>query len=290
MQWFIDTDCHKTGQAINLISIALVSSDDREYYAVAQDGWSPETCSDLIKKNVLPWLPPRGSNSWKTRRKITRDLTVLLTDIKRPEFWGYLSSYDWVALCQLYDCADNLPEWFPKYCLDLKQEMRRTGLKKRHLPYLWSIKQKSRNALDRAKWNRRLYRYLTARTEKDTKTSTAKEHPKGLLGKEETELCIWIGKNYPSVRVTRLDETEIEGDIAENIIDIFRGLHDVGCGQYSIEDLEFDAQDHSAIWKAVRDEDSQWCSQEFVVGVIVSELTKQGLVLHTISKNIQTHC
>lgn len=39
------------------------------------------------------------------------------------EFYGYNSDYDWVVFCWLFGKMIDLPNGFPKYCVDLKQEL-----------------------------------------------------------------------------------------------------------------------------------------------------------------------
>jgi 3' exoribonuclease, RNase T-like len=157
-RWFLDTEFHEDGRVIDLISIALVS-DDREYYAVASDGWDPAKCNEWVQQNVLPKLPANGSIEWRTRAKIAADVIWLLSRDK-PEVWGYFADYDWVVFCQLYGRMIDLPKGFPMYCLDLKQELRRLGLKKENLPASLQHQDDEHNALSDARWNRDLYRYL----------------------------------------------------------------------------------------------------------------------------------
>ncbi len=40
-----------------------------------------------------------------------------------PDFYAYYADYDWVAFCWLFGKMIDLPKGFPKYCIDLKQEM-----------------------------------------------------------------------------------------------------------------------------------------------------------------------
>jgi len=40
---------------------------------------------------------------------------------KDIEFYAYYADYDWVVFCWLFGKMINLPEGFPKYCIDLKQ-------------------------------------------------------------------------------------------------------------------------------------------------------------------------
>lgn len=41
------------------------------------------------------------------------------------QFYGYYSDYDWVVFCWLFGKMIDLPKGFPKYCIDLKQELDR---------------------------------------------------------------------------------------------------------------------------------------------------------------------
>lgn len=40
-----------------------------------------------------------------------------------PEFYGYYADYDWVVFCWLFGRMIDLPNGFPMYCVDLKQEL-----------------------------------------------------------------------------------------------------------------------------------------------------------------------
>jgi hypothetical protein len=46
-----------------------------------------------------------------------------------PEFWGFYADYDWVLLCQLFGTMMELPEGWPRYCRDVKQEADRLRLR-----------------------------------------------------------------------------------------------------------------------------------------------------------------
>lgn len=98
-----------------------------------------------------------------------------------PEFYAYYSAYDWVAFCWIFGKMIQLPKGFPMYCNDLKQMMDEK-LKKTYLPArgfdpncnssleskLKEIKrykeypkqENEHNALDDAKWNLELYKFL----------------------------------------------------------------------------------------------------------------------------------
>lgn len=40
-----------------------------------------------------------------------------------PRFYAYFADYDWVLFCTLYGTMMQLPRGFPRYCIDLKQEL-----------------------------------------------------------------------------------------------------------------------------------------------------------------------
>lgn len=45
--------------------------------------------------------------------------------IEKPEFYAYYADYDWVVFCWLFGRMIDLPNAFPMYCKDLKQELDR---------------------------------------------------------------------------------------------------------------------------------------------------------------------
>jgi len=153
-RWFLDTEFDENGKTIELISIALVSEDGREYYAESSE-FDPNACNDWVKANVLPQLTgPR-----KTRAQIAEDIRHLLLngDGRKPEVWAYFADYDWVALCQLFGRMVDLPNGFPMFCLDLKQSMHLNAIGKEQLPKQTAGEH---NALADARWNRRVWLWL----------------------------------------------------------------------------------------------------------------------------------
>lgn len=96
----------------------------------------------------------------------------------KPQFYGYYADYDWVVFCWLFGKMIDLPNGFPKYCIDLKQEFDKcnNNFKKieevdaipeelyemkdyKYHPY-YPKQTKEHHALDDAKWNKRLYEFL----------------------------------------------------------------------------------------------------------------------------------
>jgi len=104
-----------------------------------------------------------------------------------------ISDYDWVLFCSLFGRMIDLPKGFPMYCIDLKQtldekafnftshqlsKMQYTTVEHNVLQYLDDTKQLDKvkhlkehhlypkqknehNALDDAKWNKKLHEFLT---------------------------------------------------------------------------------------------------------------------------------
>lgn len=103
------------------------------------------------------------------------------------EFYGCYSDYDWVVFCWLFGRMIDLPKGFPKFCIDLKQELNRKAdtfkrndfftaadFKDEKLPEL-TLEEKvkhlkmhvrypeqtnTHHALSDAKWNYELYKFL----------------------------------------------------------------------------------------------------------------------------------
>ena len=58
MRYFLDTEFIENGKTIDLISIALVSEDNREYYALNYE-CDYSQASDWVQQNVLVFLPQK---------------------------------------------------------------------------------------------------------------------------------------------------------------------------------------------------------------------------------------
>jgi len=104
---------------------------------------------------------------------------------EKPEFYAYYADYDWVVFCSLFGRMIDLPKEFPMYCVDLKQyiddaankfmsfgvgthtagdkvypdnfEMALDWVKSRRN---YPKQENEHNALDDAKWNYELYKFL----------------------------------------------------------------------------------------------------------------------------------
>lgn len=99
------------------------------------------------------------------------------------EFYAYYADYDWVLFCSLFGRMIDLPKGFPMYCRDLKQtfdekqeywvrigEDNRTLTCYQNKEYSVEVDLKNlssypkqeneHNALDDAKWNKKLFKFL----------------------------------------------------------------------------------------------------------------------------------
>jgi len=174
-RYFIDTEFVETGAdknpTIDLISIGIVAQDGRELYLINSE-CNLDRASDWVQENVLAKMPEfdKETNSFKpdtnvfTKKEIANKVLEFVGDDKVPEFWAYFCSYDWCVFCWLFGTMMDLPEHFPKICLDLKQEMIRLGegnFKKLPDPA------GEHNALVDAIWLRDQYNEIFGKPEKD---------------------------------------------------------------------------------------------------------------------------
>lgn len=166
MKYWYDTEFIEDGKTIDLISIGIVAEDGREFYA--QNGECRlQLASQWVEDNVFPslddlrltefgWARRANSLCWEKRHAIREKLLAFIgSDI--PEFWGYYSAYDHIALCQLFGTMMDLPEGWPMFTRDIQQEADRIGFKA--FPEQQGT---AHNALDDARWTRDAWRAIEA--------------------------------------------------------------------------------------------------------------------------------
>lgn len=149
MRYFFDTEFIEDGKTIDLISIGIVAEDGLGYYAESSN-CDLSRASEWVRANVLPKLT-RGL-SFLPRKRIADEIKRFVSRDDSPEFWAYYADYDWVALCQLYGTMMQLPDGWPKYCLDLKQLVHSIGN-----PLLQRQEGGDHNALADAQWVRKTW-------------------------------------------------------------------------------------------------------------------------------------
>jgi hypothetical protein len=160
--YFIDFEFIDDGRTLDPISVGIVSSDDREFYACNTEA-RLDLASPWVRENVLPKLPNYCDPAWMPRSKIVAGIRQFMKSWDwyrdKPRIWAYFASYDWVALCQLLaGPMEALPEHFPKHVMCLKQLAVLKGNPAHHAPKPSG----AHNALVDARWNRDLHRYLMA--------------------------------------------------------------------------------------------------------------------------------
>lgn len=73
------------------------------------------------------------------------------------EFYAYYADYDWVLFCSLFGRMIDLPEGFPMYCRDLKQQLDERGINQEWKRAIAPDPEGEHNALVDAQWNKLLH-------------------------------------------------------------------------------------------------------------------------------------
>lgn len=181
MKYFLDTEFIEDGKTIDLLSIGIVSDDDRTFYRQNKDA-NFRAANDWVWRNVFPRLDhfnmrgdrncqelTRGSLGdrqsqcgkdgcpWQSRYEIREDILTFCDQKKygKPEFWGYYSAYDWVAFCQLFGPMIALPKGYPMFCRDIIQWAKALGS-----PRLPEQGITEHGALQDAQWNKKAWAFL----------------------------------------------------------------------------------------------------------------------------------
>ncbi|SRR6266568_40418 len=149
--WY-DTEFIEAGptQPISPISIGMVVEGGPEYYAVFRDyvAIGRALSHPWLRDNVLGHLPITiGSNrtgstyteNWhwddkhpdypaiKPREQIRSEVEQLIATAPSVQLRSWYAAYDHVVYAQLFGTMADLPEGFPMYTYDLKQECARLG-------------------------------------------------------------------------------------------------------------------------------------------------------------------
>jgi hypothetical protein len=155
MRYFLDTEHTDDGERFELISIAIVSDDGREYYA-AVDGFDTSAVNAFIEERVIPQLPAPGDPLWKTKDQIRDEITAFVTG-DPIEFWTMCAWSDWSIVVRLFGHFEDLPAGWPMACWDLWQLEAELGLTREdRLPEPEDV----HNALADARYHREIYHHL----------------------------------------------------------------------------------------------------------------------------------
>lgn len=168
MKYWFDTEFIERGpeEPIRFLSIGIVSEDGREFYFENPRARFLVNDDHLrfgdwwLIRNVRPHLfeltrtapinPFHGRNVAEEIREFCDP-----RKFGRPEFWAYFADYDWVVFCQLFGRMVDLPEKWPKYCLDVKQLMFSACIDRDSLPE----QDDEHHALADARWTKAAYEY-----------------------------------------------------------------------------------------------------------------------------------
>lgn len=176
---FFDTEFTGLRKDTTLISIGLVSEDNRQFYAELID-YNEKQCDDWIKENVIEKLYKCG---WKEREQkyipnyhlgakleIGKVLGNWLVQFDSVEFVSDVSHYDMVLLIDLLGGVWGLPKHICPACIDINQDISRKysitlqeafDKSREDILYQnhreWKVKGDKHNALYDAKVIRELY-------------------------------------------------------------------------------------------------------------------------------------
>jgi hypothetical protein len=152
MRIYFDTEFIEDGRTIDLLSIGLVREDGATYYAEPSET-DRGRASDWVNENVVPYLV----GPMKPRAQIAEEIVEFVGP--EPEFWAWYADYDWVALCQLFGTMMDLPDGWPMYCRDYKQDVDRYQPDGFWLPKQDETDGPEHHALSDAKWLARVWRW-----------------------------------------------------------------------------------------------------------------------------------
>lgn len=207
MNYYFDTEFIEDGRTIDLISIGMVAENGNTLYEISSE-FNVDKASDWVCLNVLEPMfkdfqlsnatsmaahimadeqlsrierikqVTKGYIKFKGRSRARIAELVkefvndnLQTSDDKPVFYAYYADYDWVVFCQLFGTMMDLPEGFPMYCRDLKQELDRIAviadwrypekwleMIKAHSKY--PTQENEHDALADAKWNQKLHHFM----------------------------------------------------------------------------------------------------------------------------------
>lgn len=186
MRYFLDTEFNDNVDPVGLISIGIVSEDNREFYAINQeyskDSPSSKSCNEWVKINVLPHLDSVesiASAAAINERYAGIKCSYLIDNLHGmreglrdfigldpfPEFWAYYGHYDWFLVTRLYKSFVHLPKGWTTACFDLHQYAKHYGLErslpKKLLP--------QHHALVDARWTKLAFDHVTKTANKERK-------------------------------------------------------------------------------------------------------------------------
>ena len=139
MKVFFDTEFTGLHRNTTLISIGLITEDERTFYAEFND-YDQTQLNDWLRKNVLPYLhfvdihstTPKlnlENHRMKANRPMVKQtLTKWLAQFGSIEMWADYPAYDWVLFCDLFDGSFNLPQGMTYNPFDVATLLKANGI------------------------------------------------------------------------------------------------------------------------------------------------------------------
>lgn len=153
MRFYLDTEFIEYPCTIQLISIGIVSEDDRKLHFINGE-CDTSKASKWVKDNILSRVNLKNG---LTIAQIGDQILNFIGD-EKAEFWGYYSAYDWVAFAWIFGPLINIPKPLPKHCKDLKQLL---DLHNLHVPFGPGDKH---DALSDAEWIKKAHEWVIEQT------------------------------------------------------------------------------------------------------------------------------
>jgi hypothetical protein len=151
MRFWYDCEFIDDSKVIDLISIGMVCEDGRELYLQSVD-FDEYKASDWVQQNVISHLaqcPCCGHKvnhdvmgkcrhnqcPWRTHEQIRDEILAFVNaGDGKPEFWSWISSYDHVALTQLFGTMMDYPHEWTHYTRDFQYILDERGISDDELP------------------------------------------------------------------------------------------------------------------------------------------------------------
>ena len=162
MKYFLFTDRIETfkkpifGKPVyffDLISIAIVCEDGRQYSALNMDYFQPHSYNLSYRKS---------------KNKMAGEIIAFVkNESSYPQFYSWVANYDWVLLCSIFGGKEYIPNCFPEYCYNVQQDFDVLQYKSPALQGIMDEKDESifgSHSVEIAEWTKRMY--LTIEKEK----------------------------------------------------------------------------------------------------------------------------
>lgn len=150
---------------IDFVSIGIISQNSDKYYAINEDSYllSLQNPPKWMKDNVISKLNNDPPSAFKSVEMIKSEILNFMKDDFEPRFYGYYADYDWVVFCSIFGGMLEVPAKFPKYCVDVKQNLdnkiSKLHLTKENIGLVSLDKYKYANFDEKLKWVQSLPNY-----------------------------------------------------------------------------------------------------------------------------------